>query len=89
MALSSPHSLAATYLLELFHHFPGVRDGDPESVHQARVATRRLREVVPLTRDGHATDIDEALSLLRSIGWMSCLNRREEESVPILLSALT
>lgn len=27
---------------------PGVRDGDPDSVHAARVATRRLREVLPL-----------------------------------------
>ena len=31
---------------------PGARDGDAESLHQARVATRRLREALPLVAQG-------------------------------------
>jgi CHAD domain-containing protein len=40
------HDLAAS-TLRLFRHEPGVRIGeDPEAVHQARVATRRLRSTL-------------------------------------------
>jgi len=28
---------------------PGVRDGDSAAIHDARVATRRMRELVPLS----------------------------------------
>src|SRR5690349_9109699 len=33
---------------------PGARGGDVRSIHQARVATRRLREVMPLLPAGKA-----------------------------------
>jgi CHAD domain-containing protein len=32
----------------LFSMFPGIRDGNPDAIHDARVATRRLRAAVPL-----------------------------------------
>lgn len=42
----------ATSVVRLFHHDPGVRRGvDPEDVHQARVATRRLRSALRTFRD--------------------------------------
>jgi CHAD domain-containing protein len=42
----------ANAVVRLFHHDPGVRRGDdPEDVHQARVATRRLRSALRTFRD--------------------------------------
>ncbi len=64
----SPRALAAAHLDTLFLHFAGVRDAQPDSVHQARVATRRLREVLPLLADGRTGEIEDTLSLVRSIG---------------------
>ncbi len=41
-----------TLLLDQFRvldaHLPAVRNGDPVAIHDARVATRRIRELVPL-----------------------------------------
>ena len=42
----------------LLGHLPGVRDGDEEAIHQARVETRRAREVVALAK---AADDSEML----------------------------
>lgn len=33
---------------EFLSHLPGVRDGSVESLHEARVASRRIRELLPL-----------------------------------------
>lgn len=35
---------------------PGVRDGRPDSIHDARIATRRIREVLPLTHEWQRRD---------------------------------
>ena len=48
MAGSDPHILVQTHVHTMLGHLPGVFDGDVESVHQARIVTRRLREVLPL-----------------------------------------
>lgn len=32
----------------LLSHLPAIRDGNPEAIHDARVATRRLRSMIPL-----------------------------------------
>jgi CHAD domain-containing protein len=92
MIVSTPRSLAAAHLHTLLQHFPGVRDGQPESVHQARVATRRLREVLPLMANGQTDRINDALAMARAIGRqlgsvreldvMHELLWREEERVP-------
>ena len=44
----SPLSLARDQIAVIGVHLPGVCDGNPDSIHEARVATRRLREVLPL-----------------------------------------
>jgi CHAD domain-containing protein len=45
-----------------------VRDGDPEGVHQARVATRRIRELLPLTANGRDADAEAVAGGFRSVG---------------------
>ena len=44
----SPLSLARDQIAVIGVHLTGVCDGNPDSIHEARVATRRLREVLPL-----------------------------------------
>lgn len=48
-------------------HLPGVFDGDVESVHQARIVTRRLREVLPLV-GSHDPNASRAAETLRDAG---------------------
>ena len=50
----SPATLLSETVEGVLHHIPGIRDGEPESVHQARVGTRRLR--VEVGRDPAAQD---------------------------------
>ncbi len=47
----TPRTLLQRHLDGLLGHLPAVFDGDVEGVHQARIATRRLREVLPLAID--------------------------------------
>jgi len=47
----SPRGLFREQLSELGAEIPGVLDGLPDSIHDARVATRRIREVLPLIAD--------------------------------------
>lgn len=50
-------------------YLSAVRDGDPEGIHQARVATRRIRELLPLTvSDGRGTAADDLVEEFRTIG---------------------
>jgi CHAD domain-containing protein len=48
-----PELLIRQRLNALSRALPGARDGDPALVHQARVATRRLRAALPLVARGH------------------------------------
>jgi CHAD domain-containing protein len=45
---ASPETLVRDQLDELGAQLPAVRDGDDDAIHDARVATRRLREALPL-----------------------------------------
>ena len=56
--------------LQLFAKcLPSVRDGDTEAIHDARVATRRLRAILPIARqDWPAHEMTHALRLLRNVG---------------------
>jgi CHAD domain-containing protein len=56
------HAAIAASVLRLLAHDPGVRLGDdPEQVHQARVATRRLRSDLRTFRSLLVPEWDEAL----------------------------
>jgi CHAD domain-containing protein len=45
----------------LHHHDPGVREGDPESVHKMRVAARRLRSALTTYRPVLGRDVADPL----------------------------
>jgi CHAD domain-containing protein len=51
MSTENPASLIDAYFTELVATLPGVRTADVESIHRARVLTRRLREALPLAAD--------------------------------------
>jgi CHAD domain-containing protein len=54
---ATPRDLFHEQLSELGSHVPGVLDGLSDSIHDARVATRRIREVLPLLTDrGHIVE---------------------------------
>ena len=66
--LAATHSLIAAQLARLRGAVSGVRRGDPEAIHQMRVAVRRLRTVVRLGRDalpGRGAD-----ALRRELRWL-------------------
>src|SRR4051794_843049 len=54
-AIRPRHELLETRLRRLTRMLPGVEGGDIRAIHQTRVASRRLREVVPVLQlDGRA-----------------------------------
>jgi CHAD domain-containing protein len=60
--------LLARRAAALKRHLPGAVGGDAVGVHQARVASRRLREAVPvLTSDVKGTKSDKALGKIRRL----------------------
>jgi CHAD domain-containing protein len=59
MSSASAISVVNGHIEELLAHLPGIRDGESESIHQGRVATRRLREVLPLLSLSHPDEADE------------------------------
>jgi CHAD domain-containing protein len=52
---------------ELLARLPSVRAGDSESIHQARVATRRLREALPLLSVSHPAEANKLRRLARKV----------------------
>jgi CHAD domain-containing protein len=48
MATITPQILLDRHMNELLGYLPSLFDGNSESVHRARIATRRAREVLPL-----------------------------------------
>ena len=60
--------LLHTHLAELRGYFPALRDGDPESVHRARVETRRLREILRLYEVTHPVQGDRLTRVVRKVG---------------------
>lgn len=84
MVIVSPSVLIHRHLNTLFGHLPGSFDGDVESVHQARVATRRLSELLPLV-DGDTQGIVKKVRAARR-----CLGRvRELDVMGALLETLS
>jgi CHAD domain-containing protein len=65
----TPDALLDKQVGKLREHLPGVFDGDAEAIHQARVATRRLRELLPLTLEWRRRqDVDELASRFKALG---------------------
>ena len=62
-------SLFRTHLDVLLSNAPGIRDGNAVAVHDARIATRRLRALLPVALAGMAEQQQDAVSTtLRRIG---------------------
>jgi CHAD domain-containing protein len=50
-------------------HMPGLLDGRPDSIHDARIATRRIREVLPLTEEWQRRHVaDDLFTRIKQIG---------------------
>ena len=64
----TPSTLLLRQLDEFFKLLPALRDGSSEAIHQARVATRRMRALVPLLA-GRFTpaDLEKLDSLLQRL----------------------
>jgi CHAD domain-containing protein len=63
MSARNPLQFAAENVRLIRHHWTGVRDGDAESIHQARIATRRARAALKIV-DGKRTDRSELCRVL-------------------------
>jgi CHAD domain-containing protein len=66
-AQTSPETLIRSQIDRLRAQLPGVRDGDDDAIHDARVATRRLREALPLLRSA-GPEREKARRWLRRTG---------------------
>jgi CHAD domain-containing protein len=66
MFAGNPLQFAAENVQLIRQHWNGVRDGDSESIHEARIATRRARAALTIV-DGKET---ERLELCRRLGRM-------------------
>ena len=87
------HILAAR-INDLMCEIPGVREGLAESVHDARVTTRRLREVLPLFGDDRATSatrlakqLGRQLGRLRDLDVQHELLEEKEKAMPFVALA--
>jgi CHAD domain-containing protein len=98
MATITPFLLIQRHLETILHHLPGTFDGDVESVHQARVAARRLREVLPYlpaSGPGHPSGAADAirsagryLGRVRDLDVMSGLLDRAGQRMPSTAAAV-
>ena len=59
---ASPRALFQQQIEILRTHVPGVLDGRLDSIHDARIATRRIREVLPLTEEWQRRHSAEGLA---------------------------
>jgi CHAD domain-containing protein len=68
----------------LLSHVPGLLDGRLDSIHDARIATRRIREVLPLTHEWHRRQVaDDLVTRIKRIG--RSLGRVRDADVRIAL----
>jgi CHAD domain-containing protein len=82
----TPYTLLERELHNLRQHLNSVFEGDTQSIHDARVATRRLRELIPLTTDRRSgADIDERLNRVTKI--RRALGRARDADVHLELIA--
>lgn len=80
----TPQSLLQQQVSLLQSHTPPVLDGSVDGVHAARIATRRIRELLPLTGEWHRSDVVDTLyHRFRAVG--RALGRVRDADVRILL----
>jgi|SoiMethySBSTD1v2_1073268.scaffolds.fasta_scaffold37824_4 CHAD domain-containing protein len=89
MATYTPLQLLDRHLGHVLEHLGDAFDGDVEGVHQARIATRRLREVVPLIDHGQVEQVADTLRAagrhlgkVRELDVMSDLLRSMSDRLP-------
>jgi CHAD domain-containing protein len=61
-AMITPIDLFQRQIAVLRDTLPGVLEGRSDSVHDARIATRRIRAVLPLTHEWHRREVVEDLA---------------------------
>ena len=66
--ISSAHSLLDRQFHVLLGYLPALRDATPDSVHDARVATRRLRETLRYFTDSHQRQAEHMKKAIRETG---------------------
>ena len=91
---TSLHDLLNNQVETIEHHLGGVRDGTPASVHDARVATRRIREVLAVLEAPSNDEVTalrglvrragRALGRVRELDVMEEHLRRASAAVPVL-----
>lgn len=96
----TPHGLFRTQIHALRGTLPGVLDGLPASIHDARIATRRIRELLPLLGDvrrrRHIEDLQDRFKRLGRllgrvrdadvrIGLLATLETRMPHAAPALV----
>ncbi len=82
-----PRHLLLQHVDFLRSHMPGVLEGQPDDIHDARVAIRRIRELLPLTSGWGRWSNDELDNRFRRAG--RALGRVREADVHlVMLSAL-
>src|SRR6187399_1343539 len=89
MVRCTPTQLVHRHLETVLTHLPRVFDGDTDSVHEARIATRRLREALPLAGGSRIEQLTETvreagrqLGRVRDLDVMSELLSSLSERVP-------
>src|SRR5262245_3533537 len=65
----SPSTILSSQFELLLGHVPGIRDGNENAIHDARVATRRLREALELAKPGFRTgEVTQIIEAVRTAG---------------------
>jgi len=82
-----PMLLLREQMCTLESHLGAVRDGDVEAIHEARVATRRIRELLPLIAEGRSDTADQLADQFRSVG-RSLGDVRDADVQTVLLRSL-
>jgi CHAD domain-containing protein len=82
----TPHALFRTQIHTLRDTLPGVLDGSERSIHDARIATRRIRELLPLLGDPkRRKPIEDLYSRFKRLG--RSLGRVRDADVRVTLLA--
>jgi CHAD domain-containing protein len=84
MGSVTPAALIQRHLENALAQLPAVFDGDEESIHKARIATRRLREVLPLGGNHSSRAVDLVRDAGRHLGRV-----RELDAMQTLLASMS